>query len=136
MRTASFCRRGQVSVETLLVFLIFLLVLGIVYFGSSRIVGGVQREMDMTLSKKSFNEFAGKIDEACLLGEGNVRQFKTEGRNVTLGVEINQIDESGIIYTSGNFSDMATTACEINIETDTGNGFQIENIDGKTLRIS
>ena len=61
-------RKAQISVETLLVFLVFLVILGIAYTASTRLGAASQQSINKALSRETFNELSGKIEEACLLG--------------------------------------------------------------------
>lgn len=76
--------KAQISVETLLVFVLFLVLLGIAYTASTRLGAASQQSINAALSRESFNELSGKIEEACLLGGGNLRVVLIKGPAATL----------------------------------------------------
>ena len=90
---------AQASIETLLVFLIFLSAFGIVYAASSRLAAGAQSRLDASLSQSSFLEFSSKLSSACSLGNGNVREVEVKGKSASLSS-----DGKSITFTTGNFS--------------------------------
>jgi len=132
--------RAQASIETLLVFLIFLSAFGIVYAASSRLASAAQSRLDMSLSKSSFSEFSAKLQSACSLGNGNVREIEVKGKSATLvlaGGDTEQAalasDSSGgsIIFTAGNFSASANSSCALSLAIDApSHSFRIENKEG------
>ena len=120
-------QKGQVSVETLLVFLIFLMVLGIAYFASSKIAGAAQREEAYALSKNSFGEFSSKLSQACSLGNGNVRKVDVAGAPASIRMEGDALE-----YSAGNFSAELNSSCEISVaDGGASNVFLIRNNGGK-----
>ncbi len=123
-------RRGQASVETLLVFLIFLMVLGVAYFAASRIATAAQQQMSRSLSEKSFAELSAKLDEACSLGNGNVRIVAVEGGSANISAGGNSL-----VFSAGGFSAKANSSCEIAGNALNAASARIENAGGK-LEIS
>ena len=118
--------RAQASIETLLVFLIFLSAFGIVYAASSRLAAGAQSRLDTSLSQSSFSDFSAKLQSACSLGNGNVREVEVKGKEASLSVEGN-----GIIFTTGSFSARANSSCEISLAASSpARFFRIENKNG------
>ena len=133
--------RAQASIETLLVFLIFLSAFGIVYAASSRLAAGAQSRLDTSLSQSSFSDFAAKLQSACSLGNGNVREVEVKGKPATLALA----DEaarlpgnkgSSVVFTAGNFSARTNSSCETVLGTSSpARSFRIENING-SLEVS
>lgn len=123
-------RRGQASVETLLVFLIFLMVLGVAYFAASRIAAAAQQRMGISLSEKSFSELSAKLWEACSLGNGNVRTVKMEGVGANISASGNSL-----LFSAGGFSAKVNSSCEISGGVLNAASARIENVGGK-LEIS
>jgi len=122
---------AQASIETLLVFLIFLSAFGIVYAASSRLASAAQSRLDTSLSQSAFSEFAAKLQSSCSLGSGNARTVEVKGKAATLSLQ-----GKSVTFTAGNFSAQANSSCEILLATSGPSGaFHIENKDG-TLEIS
>ena len=123
--------RAQASIETLLVFLIFLSAFGIVYAASSRLASAAQSRLDASLSQSSFSDFSAKLQSACSLGNGNVREVEVKGKPALLTAEGN-----GITFSAGTFSARANSSCEISLSTDSpARSYRIENVNG-SLEIS
>jgi hypothetical protein len=123
-------RHGQASIETLLVFLIFLSAFGIVYAASSRLAFASQLRLDASLSQASFSEFSAKLRSACSLGSGNVRIAEVKGRQALLS--FTGEGERSVIFSAGRFSAQANSSCSLVIETDgAASSFAIENKGGK-----
>jgi len=99
-------KRGQVSIETLLVFLIFLSVLGVAYAAASKIAAGSQERVQRALSEKSFNEFSDKAAQACFLGNGNVRIVEAEGGAANISA-----DGTAVHFESAHFRGSFSTNC-------------------------
>ena len=119
--------RGQLSVETLLVFLIFLMVLGIALFASSRIVAAAQNQEAYALSKSSFEEFSSKLSQACSLGNGNVRRVGINGAPAAVSADGNALE-----YRAGNFSARLNSSCGISVlRAGAADVFKIDNVEGK-----
>jgi len=136
---------AQASIETLLVFLIFLSAFGIVYAASSRLAAASQARLDTSLSQSSFLEFSSKLQSACALGNGNVREVEVKGKMATLMLADSEAEQaalapggngSSLIFTAGDFSARANSSCEILLSTvSPARAFRIENKDG-VLEIS
>jgi len=128
--------RAQASIETLLVFLIFLSAFGIVYAASSRLASGAQTRLDTSLSQSSFSDFSAKLQSACSLGNGNVREVEVKGKPATLALsdEAARLPGSGgssLIFTTGSFSARANSTCGISLAASSPSRFfRIENKDG------
>jgi len=137
--------RAQASVETLLVFLIFLSAFGIVYAASSRLAAASQSRLDTALSQSSFSDFSAKLKSACALGNGNVREVVVKGKPATLKTAGDEAEQaalapegtgSSLIFTAGDFSARANSSCEIMLSASApARAFRIENKDG-VLEIS
>ena len=122
---------AQASIETLLVFLIFLSAFGIVYAAGSRLAAAAQSRLDISSSQSSFSDFAAKLQSACFLGNGNVRVVEVNGKAAILSTEGNSIT-----FTAGSFSARVNSTCEISLlASEPSRSFRIENMNG-TLEIT
>ena len=117
---------GQVSLETLLVFLIFLIVLGISYTAASAIGAAAQKKIDSSLARQSFAEFSAMVSETCSLGNGNVRIVEIKGPPATVAAEGNSYS-----FSAGPFSATANSSCGISAPSQPAKSFTIQNINGK-----
>lgn len=123
---------AQASIETLLVFLIFLSAFGIVYAASSRLAASAQSRLDKSLSQSSFSEFSAKLQSSCALGSGNARVVQVKGNTAAL----TSPTSNSVTFTAGNFTAQANSSCEISIAASAASRFfKIEN-NGGTLLIS
>ncbi|MCX6770991.1 MAG: hypothetical protein NTX79_02965 [Candidatus Micrarchaeota archaeon] len=132
--------RAQASVETLLVFIIFLSALGISYAAGSRLASAAQSRLDTSLSQSSFLEFSAKLQSACSLGNGNVREVEAKGKMATLKLAEDEAEQasaapgstgSSIIFIAGNFSARANSSCAISLASGApARFFRIENRGG------
>ncbi|VVC00897.1 Uncharacterised protein [uncultured archaeon] len=124
-------KKAQVSAETMLVFLIFLILLGIAYHATTRIGTGAQGKIESVLSRNSFNNFAAKVEEACQLGNGNVRIAEIQGDPATI-----VSDGRSFTFTAKGFSAGANSSCNIDvIQNQPAKSFRIENEQG-TVKVS
>ncbi|MFA6328016.1 MAG: hypothetical protein WCY41_01075 [Candidatus Micrarchaeia archaeon] len=128
MQRGAFGRiHAQASIETLLVFLIFLSAFGMAYAASSRLAAGAQARLDTSLSQSSFSDFSAKLQSACALGNGNVRVVEVKGKAATLSAE-----EKSITFTAGSFTAAANSSCEISLAAGAASKFfRIENKEGR-----
>jgi len=125
--------RAQSSIETLLVFLIFLSAFGIVYAASSRLASAAQSSLDTSLSQSTFSEFAAKLQSACALGSGNVRVVEVKGAPASLSQEGGG---KSATFSAGSFAAQANSSCGISLATGAASrSFRIENKEGR-LEIS
>ncbi len=121
--------RAQLSLELLMVFLIFLSLLAISYAAASKAGDVAQRKIAQELSQSSFNGFASALDSACSLGNGNVRIVKIRGEKAAIS---RASDGASFAFTAGNFTQSANSSCEISILNDEkSDEFAIENKNGK-----
>lgn len=119
--------RGQSSIESLLVFLIFLSLLGSAYLASSKLGQAAQRKMDWEFAKSSFADFFSKLESACSLGNGNVRQVELARGQAAIYAE-----GKAATFTSSSFVAQANSSCELSvIQTGQSNKFTIKNVGGK-----
>ena len=127
-RTATFSlRSGQLSIETLLILLLFLIVLGISYAAASRIGASAQKSIQASLSKTSCNEFSSKLSEACALGNGNVRVVEVKGEPATVYSE-----GKAYTFSAGAFASAANSSCEVSVlQSLSSKHFTITNKGGK-----
>jgi len=120
---------AQASIETLLVFLIFISAFSIVYVASSRLAASAQSRLDTSLSQSSFTEFAAKLQSACSMGNGNIRTVEVRGNPASLFA-----DGNSIVFTAGSFSARANSSCELSLAASSpARFFRIENNNGTLL---
>ena len=129
MRASAACRsfsKAQISVETLLVFLVFLVILGIAYTASTKLGAASQQSIGKALSRETFNELSSKIEEACLLGNGNVRIVQVKGQVVSLSASGRALQ-----FTAPDFSEQKNFSCDINsVPASASTAFTIRNENG------
>jgi uncharacterized protein (UPF0333 family) len=119
--------RAQLSAEALLVFLIFIIVLGISYSATVRIGAAAQEKVQLTLSKNSFSTLVSKIEQCCTLGSGNIRTVEINGNPASLS-------SSGktLSFATPSFNSTAAFSCEIEVLKEMpSKSFRVENVDGK-----
>ena len=106
------CRffHGQVSLETLLVLIVFLAALAISYSIITRLGSAAQLSVAASLSKSSFAEFSSKLSEACSLGNGNVRIVEIKGERALVAAH-----GGGYSFSAGGFSAAANSSCAITV---------------------
>jgi hypothetical protein len=122
---------GQLSLETLVIFLLFLTILGISYTAASRLSASTQAATRIALAKSSFAEFSSALSEACSLGNGNVRLVKIREGEAAVSQK-----GGGYLFSSGAFSAEANSSCEILVlQEEPSANFRIENLEGK-IRVS
>ncbi len=119
---------AQASIETLIVFLIFLSAFAIVYAASSRLAAGAQSHLDKSISQSSFSDFSAKLQSACALGSGNVREVQVKGAPASLSQEAGG---KSVTFVAGAFTATANSTCEISLaSSEDSHFFRIENKDG------
>ncbi|VVC01662.1 Uncharacterised protein [uncultured archaeon] len=117
---------GQLSVEALLLFLVFLTLLAIAYAAAGNVGSAAQRKISASLSQADFNDFSSKAAQACMLGNGNVRTTKLRGTAATIFAE-----GSSVLFSTGNFSATANTSCGTEIlQAGPAKEFTIRNRQG------
>lgn len=117
--------RAQISLEALLLFALFLSILSVALFTSSKISGMAQGRVDEALSRQAFNEFSSKASSACALGNGNSRAFSANSQ-ATLDYR-----QGGIAFTMLGRSYILPLACPVFIEKAESGKFKIENKEGR-----
>ncbi|HIH30993.1 TPA: hypothetical protein HA243_06360 [Candidatus Micrarchaeota archaeon] len=118
---------GQLSLEALLLFLVFLSLLGIAFLSASRIGSAAQEKISFELAKSSFGDFSSKLFSACSMGNGNARTVEIQGAPATLTAQ-----GKTITFSSGNFSAKIGSECEaVILHEGPSDGFIIENKQGK-----
>lgn len=123
--------KGQLSFELLLVFLIFLSLLGISYTATSKASAAAAKKISYELSRSSFEDFSAKLESACNLGNGNVRTVQIKGEKAALFAE-----ENTLTFTAKNFSGKINSPCNLTLlQSSQSSEFTIENKEG-TIEIS
>ncbi|MCX6772435.1 MAG: hypothetical protein NTV88_01545 [Candidatus Micrarchaeota archaeon] len=129
-------KKAQISVEALLVFLVFLILLGIAYKATTTLGAASQNSINTALSHESFNELASKIDQVCILGEGNVRVVTIKGGAATLSTPT--AEKRTLHFETPGYTGDYNSSCAIDIsQISASRVFTLENIGGATpVRIS
>jgi hypothetical protein len=119
--------RGQLSLETLLVFTIFISLLGISYTATSKVGEIAQKKMVEELAKRSFEDFSAKLSSACSLGNGNIRTAEIRGDAAKI-----ESNGRGVLFSTKSFSSQSNSSCEITVlQAEPASSFTIENKQGK-----
>jgi uncharacterized protein (UPF0333 family) len=119
--------RAQASLELLLLFAVFLTLLGISLFSASKLNAAAQKRSELSLAERSFADFSAKLSQVCSLGNGNVRTVKIEGAKAEISEEGN-----ALTFQAGSFAASAASSCEISVQQAApSDRFTIRNIDGK-----
>lgn len=123
--------RGQLSLELLAAFIIFLSLLAASYLASARLASATDSRLRLELANSSFVRLSSALERACALGSGNVRTADVSGEPALLS------EQGGLLaFTAGKFSAQALFACPISVlRANPAKSFRIENKDG-TLEIS
>ena len=126
--------RAQISVETLLVFLLFLVLLGIAYTAASKLGAASQNQINAALSRETYNELSSRLESACLLGQGNVRVVDVKGEAAALSVAAGSGRE--LEFRAPHFSGAIKSPCTITgVPSGASRSFTIANT-GSGLEIS
>ncbi|MEM2137962.1 MAG: hypothetical protein QW568_02645 [Candidatus Anstonellaceae archaeon] len=123
--------RAQLSLETLLVFLVFLSLLALSYSVASKVGAASQNKAASELALASFNSLSSSIESACIGGNGNIRTAEIKGGKAALSSEGKKLR-----FESGNFNTSEEFGCEIEVLSRSLSGsFKITN-NGGTIEIS
>ncbi|MCX8194568.1 MAG: hypothetical protein N3G22_00455 [Candidatus Micrarchaeota archaeon] len=121
--------KGQLSTELLVVFLVFLALLGLSLAAIDRTLRVSQQKISQAKFDSAFADFYSKLESACSLGEGNVRHFAVEGGKAS-------VSASGTGFTLSLFgiSKSGSSSCEIEIADEApSETFTISNKEGKLV---
>ncbi|MEM4348586.1 MAG: hypothetical protein QXN37_03385 [Candidatus Anstonellaceae archaeon] len=122
-------RRAQLSLETLIVFLLFVFLLGTSYVTISKIQEKASQRARLEMAKSSFAELSWAIQEACILGEGNVRQVRLYGMQANLSS-----NGTSYNFSTGKFFAQANSSCQIVVQLQQqSSNFLIQNKNGKII---
>ena len=128
-------KKAQISVETLLVFLVFLILLGMAYEATTRLGSASQKSINAALSRESFNELASNIGQACLLGEGNVRKVAIKGDPAVLSTPA--ADRKVLHFETPGYTEDYNSSCALDIrQPSPSRDFTVENTGSATITIS
>ena len=119
--------RGQLSLEFLLIFAVFLSVIGIFLMSFTKIKTQTENSLDQTLVNKFGNDLAYTINSLCVLGDGNKRELMPiSGSNFSL------ICNQDIITVSSHGQNITYSVnCNTECSNLTNNGnIKIENKNG------
>lgn len=120
--------RAQISVETLMVFLLFLVLLGIAYTATSKLGFAADRQVNAALSRGSFNDLSNRMEEACILGNGNVRMVSIKGSPASLS----QAGEKQLEFRTPYYANTVNSSCALEVALlGPSSAFTIKNIGGK-----
>ncbi|MEM4554286.1 MAG: hypothetical protein QXT25_00345 [Candidatus Anstonellaceae archaeon] len=121
--------KAQLSLETLIVFLLFITLLGISYVALSKFQEKASERARLELAKSSFAALSSAIHEACILGDGNIREVRLQGMQAT-------ISSNGTAYnfSSGKFYAWASSSCQVEVEYSAPSfDFLVKNKKGKII---
>ena len=83
--------------------------------------------MDLEAAKSSFSEFSSKLESACSLGNGNVRQV-----GLAQGQAVISAEGKTATFTASSFAAQANSSCELSVlKTGPSSEFTIRNAGGK-----
>lgn len=123
--------RAQLSLETLLVFLVFLSLLALSYSVASKISSASQNKVASELALASANSLSSSIESACIGGNGNVRTVEIKGEKASISSE-----GKTLFFEAGTFKASRGFDCKISISPATASdSFTITN-NGGTIEIS
>ncbi|MCX6769074.1 MAG: hypothetical protein NT051_00120 [Candidatus Micrarchaeota archaeon] len=117
--------RAQASAESLVVFLVFISILGIAALAISRIGDAAKTRLDSATLQSSMGSLSYAISQACAMGGGNVRQVRLSSA-ATLST-----DGKKLRLSSGNSSLEKDFNCELLPINLHAGSFTISNLDGK-----
>ena len=119
-------RKGQLSLEFLLIFAIFLSVLGVFLFSFSKVRSQTEYALEEILVSKLANDLSYSINSVCILGDGNVREIE---HSAVPGMVIS-CNETTISLHLANISEFNELNCKTVCTQASGKNIKIENRNG------
>ena len=119
--------RGQLSLEFLIVFAVFLAVLLLAVTAISKISYEEERTMERAFGKLALSDISSAANNACVLGDGNVRIVKMPDNVISFSFSGNEISAA-----CGNWTGTWGVKCEVsgNDLRTAGGNVTIENRAG------
>ena len=117
--------RAQASAESLVVFLVFISILGIAALAISRIGDAAKTRLDSATLQSSMGSLSYAISQACSMGDGNVRQVRLNAPTSLVA------SGKTLRLSNGNSSLEKDFNCELlpaSLRSDT---FTVSNLNGK-----
>ncbi len=126
-------RKGQLSIEFLLIFAIFLSILSLFLMNFLKIKDRVQQDIREILFSKYSNDIENSINSICILGEGNERIL-----SFNFPENVSFTSKNGeLILTSKNINKSLVSKCTIDIDQGSisikNGNIKIESKKGKIL---
>lgn len=118
--------KGQVSLEFLILFGLFLSMLAIAFGAITRIEKMGNEEISARSAELLADDLSNAVDNVCVLGDGN-------GRTVQTTLKFSVVpEEKGFFLKVGSNEIRRSALCEIIVEGDSFSGnVSVENKDGK-----
>lgn len=122
--------RGQVSLEFLILFGLFLSMLVIAFGAITRIGKMGEQEIEKKSAELLADDISNAVNNVCILGDGNREEIETRAE-FSISPEGN-----GLLLKVGNTEIRKSAVCEVIVDGDAFSGsVKVENKDGK-VRIS
>jgi uncharacterized protein (UPF0333 family) len=122
--------RGQVSLEFLILFGLFLSMLVIAFGAITRIGKMGEREIEKRSAELLADDISNAVNNVCILGDGNREEIES-GTGFSISPQ-----ENGFLLKVGNAEIRKSAVCEVIVDGDAFSGrINVENKDGK-VRIS
>jgi len=119
-------RKGQMSLEFLLIFAIFLSVLAIFLVSFSKTKNQTEHSLNKIIISKLENDFSYIINSICILGDGNVREFSSD----FLAGALLFCNKNIISISFQNITHSIEVNCDTVCASSIGNKLKIENKNG------
>ncbi|MEM3431409.1 MAG: class III signal peptide-containing protein [Candidatus Micrarchaeia archaeon] len=126
-------RKGQLSIEFLLIFAIFLSILSLFFVNFLKMKDRVQKDINEILLSKYLDDIENSINSICILGEGNERILSLnfpEETNLSL-------NGRELILASTNINKSFVSKCNVDIDqgiiTIKNGNIKIESKKGKII---
>ncbi|MCX8197427.1 MAG: hypothetical protein N3G80_03890 [Candidatus Micrarchaeota archaeon] len=119
------CCKGQLSLEALLVFAVFLAALSLSFFAIQKLGQQVLERAAYEAHRYSFISLSAAIDDSCLLGSGNVRRVK-----MASGGGMLQAEGKNYTFIAENFAASGQSKCPIISQGNATGELIIENRGG------
>jgi hypothetical protein len=118
--------RAQASLDTMASFLIFISALAVSAAAAFAILSASNARIERDLAQKGFADLSSKINDACAMGDGNMRTISLGSKNNTL-----ESQGSKLLFFSGEYSESVHFLCNVSVESGgPSNSFKIENVGG------
>ena len=120
-------RKGQLSLEFLLIFAIFLSAISIFLFSFAKIKTQTEASLDQILTNKIGNDLAYAINSLCILGDGNKREI---GSNLVSDLVLVCNQETIFVSSNGQNSTYSVNCNAVCSNYSHKSSIKIENKNG------